>query len=45
MKLVLAAIYFNFTTAIVDDMGIEQVDKYTAPPVSKKLILKFTRTL
>ncbi|MCJ1242360.1 hypothetical protein MMC14_010368 [Varicellaria rhodocarpa] len=43
MKLVLAAIYVNFTTAIVDDAGIEQADRYTASPVSKKLILRLTR--
>ncbi len=43
MKLVTAAIYTNYTTHIVDDEGIEQVDAYTAHPRANKLILKFER--
>jgi hypothetical protein len=39
MKFILAAIYTNFETEIVDDSGIEQMDAYTAPPKSSKLIL------
>ncbi len=32
MKLLTAAIYTNYTTRIIDDSGIEQVDAYTAGP-------------
>ncbi|KPM37919.1 hypothetical protein AK830_g8634 [Neonectria ditissima] len=41
MKHVIAAIYTNFTTHIVNDEGIEQGDTYTARPVSEQLILRF----
>ena len=41
IKQVVAAIYSNFTTEIVDDDGIEQTDQYTAPPTRTKLILRF----
>ncbi|KAI4142956.1 MAG: hypothetical protein LQ340_007149 [Diploschistes diacapsis] len=41
-KFVLAAIYSNFRTSIIDDSGMEQSDGYTAPPIGKSpLILKF----
>jgi hypothetical protein len=40
MKHIIAAIWTNWRTFIVDDTGIEQVDAYTAPPVGRKLILK-----
>ena len=43
MKLITAAIYTNFTTHIIDDEGIEQVDAYTAGPRSHRLILQFKR--
>ncbi|KAL2218219.1 putative cytochrome P450 monooxygenase [Thermoascus aurantiacus ATCC 26904] len=43
IKLVIAAIYTNYTTVIVDDEGIEQEDAYIAPPKSRKLILEFRR--
>lgn len=39
-KIILAAIYSNFRTMIVDDSGIEQSDAYTAPPSGKSLMLK-----
>ncbi|KAF2812407.1 cytochrome P450 monooxygenase-like protein [Mytilinidion resinicola] len=39
MKHILAAIYSNFTTSIVNDEGIEQRDAYTAPPTSDELII------
>jgi hypothetical protein len=42
IKLVVAAIYTNFTTSIVDDEGIEQEDNYIAPPKGRKLVLQFT---
>jgi hypothetical protein len=40
MKFIIAAIYTSFTTSVVDDEGIEQMDIYTAPPASGKLIIK-----
>ena len=42
MKLVIAAIYTNYTTEIVDDEGIEQADTYISRPIGNKLILRFT---
>lgn len=41
MRLIVAAIYTNFITSIVDDSGIEQVDGYVARPTSNMLMLKF----
>ena len=43
MKLITAAIYTNYTTSIVDDEGIEQIDAYTAGPRANKLVLRFER--
>jgi len=43
IKLVVAAVYANFRTHIVNDDGIEQEDGYTCSPVSNKLYLKFER--
>jgi hypothetical protein len=43
IKLVIAAIYTNFRTYVVDDEGIEQEDGYTCGPVGNKLILRFER--
>jgi hypothetical protein len=40
MKYILAVMYSNWKTIIVDDEGIEQIDFYTAPPTSSKLIIK-----
>lgn len=40
IKYVVAAMYSNYTTTIVDDTDIEQIDAYTAPPVSDKLIIR-----
>jgi hypothetical protein len=40
MKFIIAAIYTNFTSTIIDDDGIEQVDLYTAPPKGGKLMIK-----
>ena len=37
----LAKIYERYTTAIVDDIGIEQSDEYVAGPVGNHLVLKF----
>ena len=41
MKLVTAAIYTNYTTSIVDDEGIEQLQSFVAGPKGGKLILAF----
>jgi hypothetical protein len=43
MKLVVAAVYTNYTTYIVDDEGIEQIDHMIARPVAEKLLLGFKR--
>lgn len=43
MKLVLACVYSNFTTTIVDDGGIQQRDAYTAPPIGEKLVVQLER--
>ncbi|RMD44553.1 hypothetical protein DV735_g576, partial [Chaetothyriales sp. CBS 134920] len=43
LKLVVAAIYTNWETEIVDDEGIEAIDAYTVSPRSSKLILRFKR--
>ena len=41
MKFILAAVYTNFSTTIVDDDGIEQMDGFIAGPESDKLVLAF----
>ena len=43
MKLIIAAIYSNFSTGIVDCEGVEQIDAYTAGPRSNRLILGFEK--
>ncbi|MCJ1302731.1 hypothetical protein MMC08_005535 [Hypocenomyce scalaris] len=43
IKLLVAATYTNFATAIVDDEGMEQMDAYIAMPVGNKLVLRFER--
>ncbi|QDS74881.1 hypothetical protein FKW77_003586 [Venturia effusa] len=40
MKFIVAAIYTDFKTTVVDDEGVEQMDLYTAPPKSGKLIIR-----
>ena len=42
MKYIVAALYSNYTTSIVDDSGIEQTDAYTAPPKSDKLLIELS---
>jgi unspecific monooxygenase len=44
MKLMLAAIYTQYSTTIVDDEGIEAIDAYIVKPKSDKLMIKFTKT-
>lgn len=41
MKNVIAAIYTNFISHIVDDTGMEQTDGYTSRPASESLTLSF----
>lgn len=43
MKYIVAALYSSYSTTIVDDAGIEQMDAYTAPPKSDKLIVKLEK--
>ncbi|KAM5456637.1 hypothetical protein MaudCBS49596_000878 [Microsporum audouinii] len=43
IKLVVAAIYTNYTTSVVEDNGMEPIDAYTTRPTGNKLILKFGR--
>lgn len=40
MKYIIAAIYANYRTFVVDDVGFEQSDAYTAPPKSDRLIIR-----
>lgn len=40
MKFIVAALYTDFGTTVVDDEGIEQEDAYTARPVGNRLIVK-----
>lgn len=42
IKLLVAAVFRNWRTELVDADGIEEVDAYTTHPRSGKLILKFT---
>jgi cytochrome P450 len=41
LKLVVAAIYTNYTTKIIDEEDIEQLDSYSAGPKGDKLVLQF----
>jgi len=43
MKVVVAAIYTNYTTYVIDDEGIEQLDAMVASPAREKLVLGFNR--
>ncbi|KAF2116259.1 cytochrome P450 monooxygenase-like protein [Lophiotrema nucula] len=43
MKYIVAALYSNYTTHIVDDTGIQQIDAYTAPPTSDKLMIRLEK--
>lgn len=40
MKHIVAVIWTNFRTVVVDDEGIEQEDAYTAPPKGRKLMVR-----
>ena len=41
MKLIVASIYTNYTTHIINDDGIEQLDSMVASPAGEKLVLGF----
>lgn len=41
MKHAIAAIYTNYTSAIVDAEGIEQDEGFSAGPKGNKLVLQF----
>lgn len=43
IKLVIAVVYMNMRTFIVDDTGIEQEDGYTCGPIGNQLTLKFEK--
>ena len=43
MKYIIAALYSNYRTTIVDDSGIAQSDSYTAPPQNDKLMVRLER--
>ena len=43
LKFVAAAIYTNYTTKIIDDEDMEQLDGYVGGPKGEKLILQFDR--
>ena len=43
VKLVIAAVYSNFRTHIVNDDGIEQTDGYTCGPTGNRLVLRFEK--
>lgn len=46
MKLMIAAIYSNFTSHIVDDEGMEnQSDGYTGRPENERLFLRFQKAV
>ncbi|RYP19871.1 hypothetical protein DL765_003125 [Monosporascus sp. GIB2] len=43
MKLIVGAIYSNYTSYVVDDTGIEPTDAYTSHPASNSLYLRFEK--
>jgi hypothetical protein len=43
LKLLVASIYMNYATTMIDDEGIEHIDGLIAAPVGDKLILGFRR--
>ena len=45
MKILIAAIYTNYTTSIVDDEGMEQRDTFIGHPIGEKLVLKVSPVL
>jgi hypothetical protein len=46
MKLIIAALYTNYTSHIVDDEGMEnQSDGYTGRPENEQLFLRFEKVV
>jgi hypothetical protein len=43
LKFVVVAVYTNYTTTIIDDEDIEQLDSYSLGPKGDKLILQFEK--
>lgn len=43
IKYIIASLYSNYSTAVVDDTGIEQSDSYTAPPKGDKLVIRLEK--
>ncbi|KAF1911220.1 cytochrome P450 [Ampelomyces quisqualis] len=43
MKYIVAALYSNYSTSFLDNTGIEQIDSYTAPPKSDKLMIRLEK--
>jgi len=43
MKYIVAALYSNYTTTMVDNIGIEQSDAYTAPPKSDRIVIRLAK--
>ncbi|KAE8443128.1 hypothetical protein EG329_002372 [Mollisiaceae sp. DMI_Dod_QoI] len=43
LKLLVAVVYRNFTTRVLDDEDIEQIDGYSTGPKSNRLVLRFER--
>lgn len=42
MKTAIASIYSKYTTSIVDDFdGMEQMDGFTCPPMTPRVLLQF----
>lgn len=41
MKLLLATIYSNYSTHLVDASGIEMLDAYTSGPEGNRLVVRF----
>ena len=45
LKFVVAAVYTNYTTKIIDDEDIEPLDSYSLGPKGDKLILHFEKVI
>jgi hypothetical protein len=43
MKYIVATLYSNYSTTVVDNADIERIDAYTAPPKSDKLTIMLER--
>jgi len=45
IKLVIAAVYTNFESFVVDDEGVEQEDGYLAGPIGNRLMVRFEKVV